>query len=92
VFAIRLDDIREWYRYHDLFADVLRAQLHDSQTRRYHCSARARERLTGTRNGEPAGAIRHAMAAEDFAHAEDLVELAIRPCAGTGKEGTVHGC
>ncbi len=31
VFVIPLDDQREWYRYHHLFADLLRKRLHQTQ-------------------------------------------------------------
>src|SRR5262249_22272188 len=32
LFVVPLDDRRHWYRYHHLFADVLRAHLVDAQT------------------------------------------------------------
>jgi LuxR family transcriptional regulator, maltose regulon positive regulatory protein len=43
------------------------------------------------RNGEPAEAIRHALAAEDFDRAANLAELAIRAMAQARQEATMRG-
>src|SRR5580704_14494256 len=76
LFFVRLDDRRRWYRYHQLFADVLHARLRDEQPGDVPDLHR---RASGwlERNGEPSEAIRHALAAGDFGRAADLVELAI---------------
>ena len=52
LFVVPLDDRRQWYRYHHLFADVLRAHLLDEQPerRRRRCTG-ARARGTSS-NGE----------------------------------------
>ncbi len=53
LFLVPLDDRRQWYRYHHLFADVLHAHLLDEQPdrRRRTCTG---GRATGTsENGEP---------------------------------------
>jgi LuxR family maltose regulon positive regulatory protein len=76
LFLVPLDDRRRWYRYHQLFADVLRAHLVEEQPDRVpdlHRRAGAWYEL----NGERSDAIRHAMAGGDLARAADLVELAI---------------
>jgi LuxR family transcriptional regulator, maltose regulon positive regulatory protein len=73
-FVVPLDDKRQWYRYHHLFADVLYAHLIAAQPARIpDLHRRASEWYE--RNGSAADAIRHALAAEDFARAADLVEL-----------------
>jgi LuxR family maltose regulon positive regulatory protein len=75
LFVISLDDQRQWYRYHQLFADVLRARLAKepaSQVALLH--QRASDWYE--RNDSPAEAIHHALAAEDFERAATLVELA----------------
>ena len=75
LFLVPLDDRRQWYRYHQLFADVLQAHLLDEQpddVPELHRRASA----WYEQNGEPSEAIRHALAAEDFERAADLVELA----------------
>ena len=75
LFLVPLDDRRQWYRYHHLFADVLRARLLDEQP---DAAADLHRRATEwyEQNGERSEAIRHALAAKDFERAADLVELA----------------
>ena len=76
LFLVPLDDRRKWYRYHHLFADVLRARVMDEQPDLVHeLHTRASEWYE--RNGDRSEAIRHALDAEDFERAADLVELAI---------------
>ena len=76
LFLVPLDDRRQWYRYHHLFADVLRARLLDEQPDRvYELHHRASDWYE--RSGQRSEAIRHALAGEDFERAADLVELAI---------------
>ncbi len=75
LFLTPLDDKRQWYRYHRLFADVLQTQLMETQPDRVtvlHSRASTWYELNGLR----ADAIRHALAAREFARAADLVELA----------------
>ncbi|MGE3664323.1 MAG: LuxR C-terminal-related transcriptional regulator [Pseudonocardia sp.] len=76
LFLVPLDDRRRWYRYHHLFADVLRTHLVDQlpgEVAALH--RRAADWLHA--NGEPAEAIRHALAAGDPGRAADLMERAI---------------
>ena len=76
LFLVPLDDRRQWYRYHQFFADVLQARLLDEQPDDLPgLHRRASEWYQ--QNGEPSEAIRHALAAKDFERAADLVELAI---------------
>ncbi|GAA3813967.1 LuxR C-terminal-related transcriptional regulator [Nocardioides panacisoli] len=74
LFLVPLDDQRRWYRYHHLFADVLQARLLDE---RPELVPDLHQRASGwyADNGEPAEAIRHAMAGGDVQRAADLVEL-----------------
>jgi LuxR family transcriptional regulator, maltose regulon positive regulatory protein len=76
LFLVPLDDRREWYRYHHLFADVLHAHLleeHATEVPELHGRASA----WYERNGDSALAIEHALEGEDFRRAADLMELAI---------------
>ncbi len=73
-FVIPLDDKRNWYRYHHLFADVLRMHLMAEQPDQVPALHR-RASDWYEHNGSTDNAIRHALAAEDFARAADLVEL-----------------
>ena len=75
-FVIPLDDKRHWYRYHHLFADVLRMHLMAEQPDQVSALHR-RASEWYEHNGSAADAIRHALAAEDFERAADLVELAM---------------
>jgi LuxR family transcriptional regulator, maltose regulon positive regulatory protein len=75
-FVVPLDDQRHWYRYHHLFADVLYAHLLAEQPEQVAALHR-RASEWYERHGSPAEAIRHALAAKDFAHAADLIELAV---------------
>ena len=45
LFVIPLDDQRQWYRYHHLFADVLQAHLREAQPDQVSDAAPAGERL-----------------------------------------------
>ena len=76
LFLIPLDDQRRWYRYHQLFADVLQAHLLDEQPALVpELMRRASE--WSEASGEPSEAIRYALAAQEFARAADLIERAI---------------
>jgi len=77
LFVIPLDEQRQWFRYHHLFADVLRARLreeHPEELSRLHQRASAWYEAHGLR----ADAVRHALAAADFAQAATLIELSWR--------------
>ena len=90
LFLVPLDDRRRWYRYHQLFADVLHARLLDEQPGQVPDLHR-RASAWYQQNGEPSEAISHALAARDFDRAADLVELAIPAMRRTRQEATVRG-
>jgi len=76
LFIVPLDNERRWYRYHHLFADVLRMHLMAEQPDQVPAlHQRASEWCE--HHGSPDNAIRHALAAGDFERAAVLVELAI---------------
>jgi LuxR family transcriptional regulator, maltose regulon positive regulatory protein len=77
LFVVPLDDRRRWYRYHHLFADVLRAHLVDERPGDVAALHR-RASDWYEQNGERPEAIRHALAGGDFERAAGLVELAAR--------------
>jgi LuxR family maltose regulon positive regulatory protein len=89
LFLVPLDDRRRWYRYHQLFADVLQARLLDEQPGDLPGLHR-RASAWYEQNGEPPEAIRHALAAGDFGRAADLVEQAIPAMRRTRQEVAVH--
>jgi LuxR family maltose regulon positive regulatory protein len=89
LFLVPLDDRRRWYRYHHLFADVLQARLLDEQpgdVRDLHRRASA----WYEQDGERSEAIHHALAAEDFERAADLVELALPALRKGRQEATLR--
>jgi LuxR family maltose regulon positive regulatory protein len=90
LFIVALDDRREWYRYHHLFADVLRVrvlserpgevpQLHQRASQWYE-----RHDLTED-------AVRHALAARDFDRAAHLMEVAVSVIRRHRREVTMYG-
>lgn len=73
LFLIPLDGERRWYRYHHLFADLLRQRL----PRRHLPLAGELHRRAAAwfaQNGLVEDAIRHMIAGEDFAQAAELLE------------------
>jgi LuxR family maltose regulon positive regulatory protein len=75
LFVQPLDDRRRWYRYHQLFADVLRSRLLEEQP---HAILELHRRAGAwlEAHGDRAEAIHHALAGQDFERAATLVELA----------------
>ncbi|MFD0523527.1 LuxR C-terminal-related transcriptional regulator [Paractinoplanes durhamensis] len=73
LFVVPLDDRREWYRYHRLFADVLSARLQPDLVPGLHRAAA--EWHTG--QGNTVEAVEHALDGDDPSAAADLVERAI---------------
>ena len=74
LFVVPLDEERQWYRYHHLFADVLHSALPRRASRSGVRAASAGQCIVREQNDPPADAIRHALAGEDFARAADLIE------------------
>jgi LuxR family maltose regulon positive regulatory protein len=76
LFLVSLDDRRHKYRYHHLFADVLRARLLEENR---DDAARLHRRASDWYHdvGDPEAAVRHAVAAGDLALAADRIERAI---------------
>ena len=89
-FAVPLDDKRHWYRYHHLFADVLYAHLIAEQPDLVPVFHR-RASEWYEHNGSVADAVRHALAAEDFVRAANLVELAVPEMRRSRQEATLLG-
>jgi LuxR family maltose regulon positive regulatory protein len=89
LFVVPLDDSRRWYRYHQLFADVLQTHLleepADVATDLHHRASRWYDR-----NGEPVPAIRHALAAGDGERAAGLIELAIPALLRNRQQRTIR--
>jgi LuxR family maltose regulon positive regulatory protein len=75
LFIVSLDDKREWFRYHHLFADVLHAHSKDEHPDHIpNLHLKASEWFE--KNDFPADAIRHALAARNYERAAALIEQA----------------
>jgi LuxR family maltose regulon positive regulatory protein len=90
LFIIPLDNQRQWYRYHHLFADVLKAHaLMESPALIPHLHKRASAWYE--QHDLYAEAIRHALAAEDFERAAGLIERVWPTMRRRQRETTVFG-
>ena len=89
-FVVPLDDRRYWYRYHHLFAEVLSAHLMAEQPDQVPILHRRASKWY-EQNGSAADAIRHALAAEDFERAADLIELALPAMFRSRQDATALG-
>jgi LuxR family maltose regulon positive regulatory protein len=73
LFVVALDEKREWYRYHQLFADVLQAlsvREDPDRARSFHRRASA----WYAERGSTTDAVRHALAGEDLELAAGVLE------------------
>jgi LuxR family maltose regulon positive regulatory protein len=73
LFVMPLDRKRRWYRYHHLFADLLRHRLQQAYPGRV-ASLHRRASLWHQEQGSMAEAVRHALAAQDFEAAAHLIQ------------------
>jgi LuxR family maltose regulon positive regulatory protein len=89
LFLVPLDEVRGWWRYHQLFADLLRARLQAEQPGRVQALHRAaaawcEEHVLAD------DAVRHALAAGDTAWAARLVERHVEELLGRGEGVTLR--
>ena len=90
LFVVPLDDSRQWYRYHHLFAQMLRSQLARTEP---GTAAALHERASAwhRRSGSVEEAVSHALAADDVAGAVDLIARDWYAYADAGRIATVRG-
>jgi len=89
LFLVALDDRRQWYRYHHLFGDVLRARLTDELPHRVaELHRQASEWFEADRDRPEA--IRHALAAEIYPRAAELIELTIPELRQNRQDATLR--
>lgn len=87
---VPLDDRRQWYRYHHLFAAVLRSRLL-TETSIDVSVLHERASAWFEQVGEMDAAVRHSVAAGDLVRAADLVELAAPALRRQRSEGVIRG-
>jgi LuxR family maltose regulon positive regulatory protein len=89
LFLLPLDEVRGWWRYHRLFADLLQARLAAEQPERVPALYRAAATWHAER-GLADDAVRHALAAGELAQAAELVERHFDAVYFTGENATVQ--
>jgi LuxR family maltose regulon positive regulatory protein len=89
LFLVPLDATGEWYRYHHLFQELLRAELAEAEPERV---SGLLGRATGwcEANGQPQTAIGYAQEAEDVERVARLVERCGLPVYQSGRVATVE--
>jgi LuxR family maltose regulon positive regulatory protein len=89
LFLVALDAERRWYRYHHLFADLLRARLHPAAPDRVP-ELHRRAAAWAEEHGLIEDAARHALAARDGAWAAALVERSVNEVLRRGEGATLR--
>ena len=89
LFVVPLDDNRRWYRYHHLFADVLRARLQDELPDEV-ADLHRRASDWYEQNGQTTDAIRLALAGGDVERAAELIELAMPETRRNRQDATMR--
>ncbi|MBT7081000.1 MAG: LuxR family transcriptional regulator, partial [Chloroflexi bacterium] len=74
LFIIPLDNERRWYRYHHLFADLLRQRMFQSPSSSTVDELHSRASVWHEENGLEIEAFHHAVASNDIKHATRLME------------------
>jgi LuxR family maltose regulon positive regulatory protein len=91
LFVVPLDARRHWYRYHHLFADVLRAHASADPTSPRLATLHQRASAWYHAEGQPVAAVGHALAAGDPSRAAALMETAIPGLLRDRQEATIVG-
>jgi LuxR family maltose regulon positive regulatory protein len=91
LFLVPLDDERCWYRYHHLFAEVLRARLKRAAGKQGLAPLHTRAAQWYEDHGEVTEAFKHAVTAEDFERAARLIEENWLRMGHAGRMNTVLG-
>ncbi|HEY2443976.1 MAG TPA: hypothetical protein VGI31_12625, partial [Streptosporangiaceae bacterium] len=89
LFLVPLDDVRGWWRYHHLFADLLRDRLQAEQPGRVQALHRAAAAWYDE-HGLADDAVRHALSAGDTAWAARLVERHVEELLGRSEGVTLR--
>ena len=89
LFIIPLDDTHQWYRYHQLFADLLRARLEHTMTSAEIHELHHRASNWYAANNALDEALRHALAAQDFEAAAAIIEESARSLVAQGQLATL---
>jgi LuxR family maltose regulon positive regulatory protein len=89
LFLLPLDEVRGWWRYHHLFADLLQARLAAERPDRIPALHRAAA-AWHAEHGLADDAVRHALAAGELTQAADLAERHFDAVYFTGESATLQ--
>jgi LuxR family maltose regulon positive regulatory protein len=89
LFLVALDNKRQWYRYHHLFADLMRSELHRTDQSAAPTLHHRASRWFAT-NGSISEAVDHALWGGDFAGAAELVVANWNVCFSEGMVASVQ--
>lgn len=87
LFLIPLDDQHQWYRYHHLFADFLRAESAESERQEWHIRASRWHEA----HGLTPEAIKHALAGRDYESSVRLIRRGAEEACRVGAYSTLLG-
>jgi LuxR family transcriptional regulator, maltose regulon positive regulatory protein len=90
LFLVPLDDERQWYRYHHLFADLLRTQLQASLGAQGVARLHLRAAEWYEQNGSIMEAIQHASMAPDDEMVERLIEENYMEMMNQGENSSIR--
>lgn len=91
LFLVPLDDEGQWFRYHQLFADLLRARLHQSESSMMISALHQRAADWYEQAGMIPEAISHALAMPDYVRAAELIGRVALPMTMQAHVKTVEG-
>ena len=89
LFLVPLDDQRQWYRYHHLFADALRLHLHQTRGDRV-AELYVRASMWCEQHGQAIEAVEYALRADDLERATRLMETVGEGLLAHGRQATLR--
>jgi LuxR family maltose regulon positive regulatory protein len=89
LFIVPLDTERQCYRYHHLFAEVLRERLRGGARQDAIATLHRRAAAWFAQQGQISEAVQHALAARHWEHAADLILAASAALLGHGRTATI---
>ena len=90
LFLVPLDERRQWYRYHHLFAEVLRVRVQREVGAEGMAALYTRASHWYEQNGMPVEAVEAALAATDFARAAALIAPLVIPLLQSQQANTIQ--
>ncbi len=91
IFISSLDDEGQWFRYHHLFADLLKARLQSNLSKTAVGQLHQKAASWCEQSGMVAEAVEHGLAAADYANVVRVVEAAALPMILQAHVRTVEG-